>query len=115
MRSRRAWCVPGRPTLRRSRDIQAVERGRSATLGEVSPASRVLPPLVQVVQLLWISGAEETQCQLANQRRSGAAWTSAARAWLSWAEAAPPLATAAARKGVLLTLRSALRLRLELP
>ena len=34
---------------------------------------------------------------------------------IMWAEAAPPLATAAARKGVLLTLRSALRLRLELP
>ena len=92
-----------------------MERGRSATLGEVSPASRVLPSLVQVMQLLWISGAEETQCQLATQRRCRAAWTSAARAWLSWAEAAPPLATAAALKGVLLTLRSALRLRLELP
>jgi len=88
---------------------------RSATLGEVSLASRVLPPLVQVMQLLWISGAEEAQCQLATQRRCGAAWTSAARTWLSWAEAAPLLATAAAPKGVLLTLRSALRLRLELP
>ena len=91
-----------------------MERGRSATLGEVSPSRQVLPQLVQVVQLLVISGAEEAQGQLANQKRCGAAWTSAASAWLSWAEAAPLLATAAAPKGVLLTLRSALRLRLEL-
>ena len=84
------------------------------TLGEVSPSRQVLPQLVQVVQLLVISGAEEAQGQLANQKRCGAAWTSAASAWLSWAEAAPLLATAAAPKGVLLTLRSALRLRLEL-
>ena len=77
-------------------------------------SQQVLPPLVQVVQLLVISGAEEAQGQLANQKRCGAAWTSAASAWLSWAEAAPLLATAAAPKVVLLNLRSALRLRLEL-
>ena len=89
-------------------------RGRPATFGEVTPSRQVLPSLVQVVQLLVISGAEEAQGQLANRRRCGAAWTSAARARLLWAEAAPLLANAAASKGVLLTLRSGLRLRLEL-
>ena len=46
-------CVPGRPAPRRWKDIQAVERARSATLGELLPARQVLPPLVQVVQLSW--------------------------------------------------------------
>ena len=60
-----------------------MERARPATLGdilyitlgELLPARQVLPPLVQVVQLLWISGAEEAQKQLATQRRDGAAWS----------------------------------------
>ena len=43
----------------------------------------VLPPLVQVVQLVLVSGVEEAQSLLANQRRCGAALTSAARARLS--------------------------------
>ena len=82
-----------------------MERGRSATLAEVPPASQVLPPLVQVVQVVWISGAREAQRQVANQRRWIAACTSAARAWLSWAEATPLLANAEASKGVLLTIK----------
>ena len=86
-----------------------MERGRSATLGEVPPASQVLPPLVQVVQVIWISGAEEAQRLLAHLRWCGAARSSAAGTWLTWAAAAPPMAAATDPMSVLLAvlLRSA--------
>ena len=72
----------------------------------------MLSPLVQVVQLVLVSGAEEAQSQLAVQRRCGAALASAARAQLSGAAAALLVTVAADPMGVLLVvLLPARRLR----